>query len=270
MKKWWDLGMWQRIFTAIVAGIVFLTVLTIGGKAYFILMLLLATVGYREFCQMMHIPMLRVENLIGIAYLWLIFFSIAEPLLMPFSPFMLTIGFLLTWLTWTVLSRNEVTFHTISSLFAGALYIGAGFAFMTFTRFLEEGLLLTLYVLAVTWASDSGAYFIGKRWGQKKLWPAISPNKTVAGSLGAILCASIVGGLFGKGLPHLFDVPNAFVLAIMISIVGQLGDLIESALKRTHEVKDSGRLLPGHGGVLDRFDSLLLTFLFLHVFQLLG
>lgn len=270
MKKWWDLGMWQRLFTAVVAGIAFLTVLTLGGKVYFALMLLLATIGYREFCQMMHIPMFRIENMAGIVYVWFIFFVIVDPQSINISPFTLTVGFLLAWLTWTVLSRNEVTFHTVGSLFTGALYIGAGFAFMALTRFLEDGLLLTLYVLAVTWASDSGAYFIGKRWGQKKLWPAISPNKTVAGSLGGILCAGIVGGLFGKGFPHLFEAPNAFVLAVMISIVGQLGDLIESALKRTHEVKDSGRLLPGHGGVLDRFDSLLFTFLFLHVFQLLG
>src|SRR5690606_22114913 len=103
-----------------------------------------------------------------------------------FSPFAVTIAFLFVWLMWTVLSRNKVTFGKVGTLFSGAIYVGSGFAFMTLTRFMEDGLLLTLFVIGVTWASDSGAYFVGKRWGRHKLWPAISPRKTIEGSFAAI------------------------------------------------------------------------------------
>ena len=264
--------MWQRTTTAALAGIGFLSILIFGGKLYLVLLAVIATIAYREFCQMLHIPWFRLESLIGLLYLWSIFFLLAIPdPPVDISPFTVTMVFLFVWLTWTVISRNRVTFNTVGYMLAGAIYIGAGFAFMALTRSIENGLLLTLFVIIVTWASDSGAYFVGKKWGKRKLWPVISPNKTIAGSVAAIFCAFLVGILFGLLFrEELFTVSGALALAVIISIVGQLGDLIESALKRAHAVKDSGRSLPGHGGMLDRFDSLLLTFAFLHIFQLIG
>lgn len=118
------------------------------------------------------------------------------------------------------------------------------------------------------WATDSGAYFIGKATGKRKLWPEISPNKTVEGSLGGVVCALIVAILFG-----LFADMNATVLTLMaitviLSIFGQLGDLVQSAFKRHFNVKDSGNILPGHGGILDRFDSLLFVLPLLNLFHL--
>lgn len=263
--------MWQRIITAMIAGAGFLVVLVVGGTVYLALLAVIATVGYREFCQMIRIRMFSVESIIGFLYLWSIFLLIAAPdTSVDISAFTVTVGFLFAWLTWTVLSRNEVTFDTVAYLFAGAVYIGAGFAFMGLTRFLQDGLLLTLFIITVTWVSDSAAYFVGKRWGKRKLWPVISPNKTIEGSMAAVVSAGVVGILFWTFFNDSLSFANILVLSLVISIVGQLGDLIESALKRAHKVKDSGYLLPGHGGVLDRFDSLLFTFAFLHIFQLIG
>lgn len=220
---------------------------------------------------MIRTPLFHVEGIIGFLFLWVLFFNVAIPDAIDIvSPFIVTLVFLTIWLIWTVLSRNQVTFAKVSYLFSGAIYVGAGFAFMAHTRFLPNGLVWTLFVIAVTWASDSGAYFVGKRWGKRKLWPAISPNKTIEGSLAAIVCAVLAGAVFAFFFKEVFVLRVAFSLSVLVSIVGQVGDLIESALKRSHEVKDSGSLLPGHGGLLDRFDSLLFTFLILHLLPIIG
>ena len=107
------------------------------------------------------------------------------------------------------------------------------------------------------YASDVGAFLIGRRFGKHKLAPSISPGKTVEGALGGWLCAIAMAGLIGTGLG--LDLGVAALLGALVGVLSQVGDLCESALKRDLGVKDFGGLLPGHGGVLDRFDSLLLT-----------
>jgi len=122
------------------------------------------------------------------------------------------------------------------------------------------GWLLThmLLVLVATWSTDTFAYFVGTHLGKHKLAPVVSPNKSVEGSVGGVagsILVVLVVGLAGGQL----SVLDCVVLGIGIGIIGQLGDLLESAFKRMTGVKDSGRLIPGHGGILDRFDSLYFT-----------
>jgi phosphatidate cytidylyltransferase len=126
---------------------------------------------------------------------------------------------------------------------------------------IADGAAWVFLILAATWAGDSAAYFVGTRYGRRKIAPALSPNKTLAGACGG-LAGSLAGGLVA--LP-LFDggAPSASAVAavaLAVGVSGQLGDLFESLWKRAKGVKDSGRLIPGHGGILDRIDSLLLAF----------
>lgn len=112
--------------------------------------------------------------------------------------------------------------------------------------------------LAIAFLSDTGAYAFGRLWGKHKLYPAVSPGKTWEGSLGGLVGANVATVGFG----HFFLLPelslgHAVVLGVLGSLAGQVGDLFESMLKRSHGVKDSGNLLPGHGGMLDRVDALL-------------
>src|SRR5690625_1497151 len=102
-------------------------------------------------------------------------------------------------------------------------------------------------------------------FGKRKLWPEISPNKTIAGALGGVLSACLVGLSFQLFYPFEHSLIIILIITILVSIVGQIGDLIASAYKRHYEVKDSGNLLPGHGGILDRMDSLLFVLPFLYV-----
>lgn len=131
-------------------------------------------------------------------------------------------------------------------------------------------LVALLYALFIVWLTDSGAYMIGRKLGRHKLAPHISPNKTWEGSVGGTVVATIVVSVFWYFFPfggH--SLTTMVILTLIFSIVGQLGDLVESALKRYYGVKDSGKILPGHGGILDRFDSLLLVLPVIHLFGLI-
>ncbi|MDD2498702.1 MAG: phosphatidate cytidylyltransferase, partial [Desulfitobacteriaceae bacterium] len=121
-----------------------------------------------------------------------------------------------------------------------------------------QGFVIILLVFIMTWATDTGAFFAGNYFGRKKLSPNISPNKTVEGSLGGIALCLFAAMTLGHFLRFMDPLP-LFILAAVGSVAGQLGDLVESAVKRWAGVKDSGSILPGHGGVLDRFDSLIMA-----------
>lgn len=120
----------------------------------------------------------------------------------------------------------------------------------------EHGLTAVLFLFAVVWSADTAAYFFGRLIGGAKLWPSVSPNKTWAGLIGAMTGAALagLGTALGAGLPAMLPV---VLIAAVLAVVEQGGDLFESALKRAHGVKDAGRLIPGHGGLLDRVDGLV-------------
>lgn len=121
---------------------------------------------------------------------------------------------------------------------------------------LPEGKLLVIYILFLVWAADIGAYLLGKLCGRMKLIPKVSPGKTVEGSIGGFLLSMVVAGL-GYALFKPTYASNWFIIAMGIFIVALIGDLFISMLKRRRQLKDTGHLLPGHGGVLDRLDSLI-------------
>lgn len=124
-------------------------------------------------------------------------------------------------------------------------------------------------MLAAIWSSDAGAYFTGRRFGKHKLWPAISPNKTVEGAVGGIALAVVAAVIFSLFSGGLLTIGRALLLGVSAAVVGQLGDLIQSAYKRVYGIKDTGKLLPGHGGILDRCDSWVVVFPFVHILMLL-
>jgi phosphatidate cytidylyltransferase len=139
----------------------------------------------------------------------------------------------------------------------GGAYIGAAGIGFLFLRSIEpHGFITALWVFMVVAAADVGGYFAGRLIGGPKLWPRISPKKTWAGAVGGIVLAVVLGGLFSWATSgtHLLGV---CVVSAGAAVLSQVGDLAESAFKRHFGVKDSGRLLPGHGGALDRFDGLI-------------
>jgi len=141
----------------------------------------------------------------------------------------------------------------------GMLYIGLTLSYLVLVRLLPEGESFLLFLLLVTWAADTGAYYVGTLYGQRPLAPRISPRKTVEGLVGGFAGATMVAFAARWIFVPEFSNWDTLVLAILLTSAGMWGDLVESAIKRSAGVKDSGGLLPGHGGMLDRLDSLLFT-----------
>ncbi|MDD4985671.1 MAG: CDP-archaeol synthase, partial [Dehalococcoidales bacterium] len=158
-----------------------------------------------------------------------------------------------------VRGEKEGAFQSWVWTVAGILYVGWLLGHLVALRGLDDGRNWVFFILFVTWASDTLAFFVGRKFGRHKLAPGISPGKTWEGVAGGIGAAAVVSILFFNPTPFRLPLISGQVipLAILVSVFGQLGDLVESLLKRNMGVKDSGRIMPGHGGILDRIDSLL-------------
>lgn len=142
-------------------------------------------------------------------------------------------------------------------LMFGVLYVGLTLGYLLLTRALEGGEFLIFFVVLVTWAGDTGAYCVGISLGRRQLAPVISPNKTVEGLIGGLVLAIAAAVAARAWFLPWFSLVDCLASGLLLTGAGVLGDLTESALKRSAGVKDSGSLIPGHGGMLDRVDSLL-------------
>ena len=151
--------------------------------------------------------------------------------------------------------KNELSkFTSLGFGLFGMVWINWGIAHMTLIKELPDGTILLFYLLFVISFSDIFAYFGGKRFGKSMLAPTISPKKAWEGSLFGVVGGGIVGAVFGEITMSMFWF-YGMLLAMFLAVLGQLGDLIESKIKRLCNVKDSGKILPGHGGILDRIDG---------------
>ncbi len=255
----------QRIFTAIIALLIFLPLLLYGQWPFTVLVYGMATIGLIELLRM-RIGYKLLPIILSLTCLWLLLSPIVNlDEIALFTKLDLLIGYIMLLLLYTVLTKNSFTFDDASFVLLATFYIGLGFYFLIEARSL--GLNYILYILLVIWATDTFAYFSGIAFGKNKLWPEISPKKTIEGAIGGVLCAGIIGVIFHLLFPFDHSLITMIMITIMISIVGQLGDLVASALKRHYDVKDSGKILPGHGGIIDRFDSLLFVLPFLALIQ---
>lgn len=152
---------------------------------------------------------------------------------------------------------NEKNTATAACAILGPVYICIPLALLVLIDIQPLGYTWIFFLLVVVFATDTGAFYTGRTWGKHKLYESVSPNKTWEGTVGGFFAGTAAGVLFGAytGI-HQIN-PALFIVAALVGTAGQLGDLVESMLKRNHGVKDSGNLLPGHGGMLDRVDSIL-------------
>ena len=191
---------------------------------------------------------------------------------------MLSLGAVLVMFLLTVLLHGSFSVPSAAVSAAGVLYLGMSFAHLIGLRVMEHGMApvetqlgvlepgcaLIWTALIGTWASDTFAYFAGSFLGRHKLCPSISPGKTVEGFVGGLV--GTTASVAGLGVLFGFDVQVMAVLGLCICIIATLGDLVESVMKRYTGIKDSGHIIPGHGGIWDRFDSVIYTVPFVYYF----
>ena len=165
--------------------------------------------------------------------------------------------------------HQRFPFEQVSKLFFGIFYVALLFSFLILVRGLPHGVTLIFFLLFVTWAGDTGAYLTGRALGRHLLCPRVSPAKTIEGSCGGAVFSLAVALVCQMTFLQHISIANCLALAAGINVLNQIGDLSESAIKRSCDVKDSGKILPGHGGILDRIDSLLFAAPFLYYYIVL-
>ncbi len=250
-----------RIVTALVALPAFLFLLYMGGIYSQLLFLALIIVGIYELYMMTNLN----DN---ISLFLLCLFSLVLVFLKDWAstPEILSLFLLANLILYVKkfsdnIDSNQENLKKLLKSFFIYFYVAFPFTYILKIRALDEGFLYSFFMFLIIWSTDSMAYFSGRAFGRNKLSPLISPNKTIEGSIGGSLSALFIALLFNKEFALFTETPLVlFVLAVLLlTIISQIGDLFESTLKRLYNIKDSGKIFPGHGGVLDRFDSTLFT-----------
>jgi phosphatidate cytidylyltransferase len=248
---------WTRVISAIV-GIPFILGLVYLGKVYFMIaMSILAILAMFELRRMLH--RMGRENSPTFLFVGAVLFPVLlyyQPTWLPaFTALLVFSGAIATLGQFPRLNFIDLAIHCLA-----ILYIGLGFAHFVLLRGLEQGMLLVIYGFVVIWCTDSGAYLVGRQIGKRPFFPSISPKKTWEGAIGGLIFG-VLGAVAFCYITELYTVLNNKVLLLwlspLLSCAGQMGDLFESSIKRQARVKDSSRIIPGHGGILDRFDSSL-------------
>lgn len=243
----------NRLLVAIVGLPIGLAAIVLGGYFILGLAIIVTVIGLHEYFSIIRAykPNLLVSYLAALAVLLGGYFWGVRGALGGLAVLLILTFF---WSLFGEFGEHLVARMALTSF--GTLWVGVGFAYILLLRNLQHGLALTLMVFACTILNDTFAYFVGRSTGRHKMAPRISPKKSVEGAIGGLagsVLAAIGVRIYSPWMPW----RDALILGVVIGIVGQWGDLFESAVKRDFHVKDSGRILPGHGGVLDRFDAVL-------------
>lgn len=285
--------MLKRIITAAVCLAIFIPVLifsgTVAGKIIFIsLLAALAVIGVYELAGCIG---LRRKWLISIpSYIFTVLIMVFV-LYLPDKSWMIKVAFatafLYIFVTFSVsmLSSGNVRMSQTAELVSVSAYIVIGFLCIILTRYATSsnidgdvrtimGNYLYMLIFIGAWATDSGAYFVGVSMGKHKLIPSVSPHKTVEGAIGGVLGCAVGYAIYGAVVSLAFNVKvnwaALMILAVIIAVVDQFGDLIASYIKREQGIKDFGTIFPGHGGVLDRFDSIIAIAPVIYIFSMLA
>jgi len=241
---------------------VFLSFLTIFWKGFpfFIIVITIALLGLKELDSIAHKRGYRPSYILA-SLLTLYFIVITVYDIHCFNYYIeniiITFIIMITFIFQLLKKDYSKILAELSITIFGSIYLGYLLAFILKIKDLPNGNYYLISLLIITWANDTGAYLIGTKFGKNKIFPKISPKKAIEGSIGGIIF-SIAGTFALKDWLNI-NFNELLSLGLIIAITAQMGDLFESALKRGSGVKDSGTLIPGHGGILDSLDSLIFT-----------
>jgi len=245
----------RRLLSAAV-GIPILLLLTWAGSFWFIALVVLGSLlGLLEFYRLANIQNLWFQRVPG-----MVFTAILVSFTHPAADWMVlpVLGGLLALLA---ARRRQVAASARLWLMtlAGPLYLGATLSYAVALRGLDKGMEWVLMALLATFAVDTSAYFVGKAMGRHRMAPQISPGKTWEGAVGGLVAAVVATVVLATAFALPLETWEAALLGVATGLVAQAGDLLESALKRAAQAKEAGTLIPGHGGILDRLDSVVFT-----------
>lgn len=257
----------KRLCSSVVLLAIALTTILAGGNVLLLTLLIVSLIGLREFYLAMevHKPSWKFNLLeymgyfAAAVYYLLLFIKVDIIYLFPLSVLQL-IAFMAVY----VLMFPKYKAQESMFAFYGLIYVPLMLSFIYLTRELTHGIYMVWLAFISSWICDTCAYCVGMLFGRNKLAPKLSPKKSVEGAVGGVAGAALVGGLYGVFASRYMDTVQQIPLIFAVisgagAIISQIGDLAASGIKRDHNIKDYGKLIPGHGGILDRFDSVIFT-----------
>lgn len=252
--------LWKRVISALIGLPLLFAAVIIDMRVFIGVIYIIVLIGLYEYYTAVSNssikPMKYLGMLCGLVLLFLVSDSSTINMVMPFLTIMMLVLLSLP------IFIKKYSFLGAGVTIIGILYIPLCFGYLLLIRVMPiTGVYLIWFVFIVSWLSDTSAYFIGRAFGKTKLSPSISPKKTVEGAIGGIL-GSVLGSIAYGFILQSFSIINIplwhlFIIGILGSIISQVGDLAASSIKRNVGIKDYGNIMPGHGGLLDRFDSIL-------------
>ena len=260
------------MLTRILSGAVLLVLLVIlfilGGPTLAITLMVVSLIGLYEFYRAVgvlednkKVNGLTLAGYIGVVLVYIyLYLSNGDTSLLVFAPVIVCI----LMLAICVLSYPKYDAVKVMYAVFGYCYVPLMLSFIYAIRMLNDGIFLVWLIFFASWICDTFAYFTGVLFGKHKLTPLLSPKKSIEGSIGGVFFATILAGVYGYVIKDYLTTDFNVVLAFAVvgavgSLVSQIGDLAASAIKRHFDIKDYGNLIPGHGGIMDRFDSMITT-----------
>lgn len=250
-----------RLISGIILLAVTVTIVVFGGNYLFAALFIIALIGMMELYKIVKVHK-AFPGILGylacVSYYLLIFFELEQYRVLLFIAFLMFLMFAY------VFGFPKFSTEQITVAFFALFYVGIMLSYIYKVRMLEDGALLVWLIFIGAWGSDTCAYCVGMLFGKHKIAPKLSPKKTVEGCIGGVVGAALIGFIYATAFQDTitdFDNPQlAFaIIGAASSVISQIGDMAASAIKRNHDIKDYGNLIPGHGGILDRFDSIIFT-----------
>ena len=250
-----------RFLSGMILLAITIIIVVLGGDFLFAALLILSMIGMMELYRVVKVNLKLcgfIGYLAGMIYFILLYFDLLQ------YQRMLSILFLMLLMVTYVIAFPKYSTEQIALAFMGLFYVSIMLSYIYRVRMLDDGLIIVWLIFIGAWGSDTCAYLVGMLIGKHKFAPVLSPKKSIEGCIGGILGAGLLGAAYAAVVQRLLTgIDNPILVFALIgaasSVISQVGDLAASAIKRNHDVKDYGNLIPGHGGVLDRFDSIIFT-----------
>lgn len=250
-----------RLISGIVLVAIALTVIITGGDVLLVTMALISLIGMYELYRVFEVEK-TPAGFLGYLAAMLYYGNLKWHWMSDEMP--LIMGFIILLLAVYVFSYPKYKAHQIMAMFFGLFYVAMMLSYIYRTRMLETGAYIVWLIFLCSWGSDTCAYCVGVLFGKHKMAPVLSPKKSVEGAVGGVVGAALLTVIYVSVFKSKLDITTTeLVLLAAATAVGALismiGDLAASAIKRNYDIKDYGKLIPGHGGILDRFDSVIIT-----------
>jgi phosphatidate cytidylyltransferase len=250
---------WIRFRSSVILMVIAVPAVVLGGNILFAVIMAISLIGMMELYRIVKVN----NSILGIVgYLACILFDFIILLHYESYELLLLVSFLLLIMITYVFTYPKYQIEAVAIVFFGLFYVAVMLSFVYKVRMLTGGALLVWLIFIGAWGSDTCAYLVGVLIGKRKIFPKLSPKKSLEGCIGGVVGATLIGFIYATIFKNsIVGVENPQLAYAIIcgasSIISQIGDLAASAIKRNHEIKDYGTLIPGHGGILDRFDSIL-------------